>query len=306
MLRKVVFPVCFAAAFVMSLTVGAWAADPQVTNVRAQQLADGRVEVLYNLSGAPGGGATVSVAFSETGSAPYNITPQASTLSGVGAGVANGTNRRIVWDAPATLPAGTYGTSYRAAVTAVDPGGGGQTIFEDDFNRPNSEVVGNGWIETNHSGVSTTPSISSNQLLFDSVGWGGEDVYRDFSESLTSWEVDFIPVSQSASDHVSFTALTTFHNGAGDELGRITFYHHDTYYACGENTTTQYCSETSADPAFDNVARHYTIPVQQILQNNLTGVNPADISYTRIRLYNHSGWNGNYANATADNVIVYH
>jgi len=176
--------------------------------------------------------------------------------------------------------------------------------FSDDFNRTDNEEVGNGWTEGYHSGVTTTPSIASGQLLFNSVGWGGEDLYRDFVEGVNSWEVDFVPVSQSAADHVSFNAVTTFHNAADDELGRIIFYHHDTSYACGENTTTQYCSETSANPAFDNVARHFTIPVQQILQNNLTGVVPAEISYTRIRLYNHSGWNGNYANATADNVVV--
>ncbi len=114
-----------AAAAVVAATASA--ADPTVSNVRAQQLTDGtkRVEVLYDLSGAPSGGATVLVAFSATGGSPYNITPQSSTLSGhVGTGVVNGSNRRIIWDAPATLPADSYGTTYRAVVTAVDPGGG--------------------------------------------------------------------------------------------------------------------------------------------------------------------------------------
>jgi len=106
------------------------AADPQVTNVRAQQVEGStEVEVLYDLSGAPSEGATVSVAFSATGDGPYGIVPGGAALSGdVGAGVRSGSNRRIVWDAAATLPPETYGTSYRAAVTAVDPGGGGETI----------------------------------------------------------------------------------------------------------------------------------------------------------------------------------
>ena len=106
-------------------------AEVIVSNVRAQQLADGtkRVEVLYDLAGAPAGGATVSVAFSATGNAPYSIAPAPAALSGhVGAGVASGTNKRMVWDCAQTLPAETYGTTYRAAVTAVDPGGGGQQI----------------------------------------------------------------------------------------------------------------------------------------------------------------------------------
>ena len=103
-----------------------WAADPVVSNVRAQQLADRKVEVLYDLSGAPAGGATVSVAFSQDGGASYPISPAASALSGhVGPGVANGSNRRIAWNAAATMPAEFYATTMRAAVTAVDPGGGG-------------------------------------------------------------------------------------------------------------------------------------------------------------------------------------
>jgi formylglycine-generating enzyme required for sulfatase activity len=42
--------------------------------------------------------------------------------------VASGTNRRIVWNAAATLPAQTYGTNYRAAVTATNPSSGGQEV----------------------------------------------------------------------------------------------------------------------------------------------------------------------------------
>ncbi|MEP0775414.1 MAG: hypothetical protein HRF46_13765 [Acidobacteriota bacterium] len=103
-----------------------WAADPTVSNVRATQLPDWTVEVLYDLSGAPAGGATVSVKFSQDGGASYTITPAASALSGhVGAGITNGSNRRIVWNAAATMPAEFYSTNMRAAVTAVDLGGGG-------------------------------------------------------------------------------------------------------------------------------------------------------------------------------------
>lgn len=100
-----------------------------VTNVRATQLPDKSVEVLYDLSGAASAGATVTVAFSSDGGGTYAITPSAGALSGhVGSGVASGSNRRIVWNAAATLPAQAYGTSYRAAVTATNPSSGGQEI----------------------------------------------------------------------------------------------------------------------------------------------------------------------------------
>ncbi|MCK6684829.1 MAG: SUMF1/EgtB/PvdO family nonheme iron enzyme [Thermoanaerobaculia bacterium] len=91
-----------------------------VTNVRAQQLPDSskKVEVLYDLSGAGSGGATVEVAFSKTGVAPHDVVPRASSLSGdAGSGITNGTNKRIVWDAAAEMPAGTYGTTWQAVVS---------------------------------------------------------------------------------------------------------------------------------------------------------------------------------------------
>ncbi|MBI5440225.1 MAG: SUMF1/EgtB/PvdO family nonheme iron enzyme, partial [Deltaproteobacteria bacterium] len=100
-----------------------------VTNIRAQQQADKTVEVLYDLSGVAAGGATVSIAFSSDGGETYTITPATSTLSGhVGAGLASGTNRRIVWNAAASLPANAHGTSYKAAVTATNPSIAGQEI----------------------------------------------------------------------------------------------------------------------------------------------------------------------------------
>ncbi len=125
--RRSVPPPALMLAVTALLAAPCLAVDPMVSNVRARQLVDGtrRVEVLYDLTGAPAGGATVSVAFSATGGAPYSIAPAAAALSGhVGAGIANGADRRILWDCALTLPAETYGTTYRAAVTAADPGGG--------------------------------------------------------------------------------------------------------------------------------------------------------------------------------------
>ncbi|MHB8797917.1 MAG: formylglycine-generating enzyme family protein [Thermoanaerobaculia bacterium] len=101
-----------------------------VTNVLAQQLTDGtkRVEILYDLSGAAAEGATVTVAISGDGGATYAIAPVPGSLAGDVAGVASGANRRIVWDPAASVPAGSYGTNYRASVTATNPSSGGQEI----------------------------------------------------------------------------------------------------------------------------------------------------------------------------------
>ena len=119
---SVVFRWCFVGFLLVVAVSGAWAADPHVSNVMAQQRADGKVEVGYDLSGAPAGGATVSIKFSDNAGSSYTITPASGALSGdVGAGVGNG-RRTIVWDAPSTLPAEFFSTQMRAAVTAIDPG----------------------------------------------------------------------------------------------------------------------------------------------------------------------------------------
>ncbi|QQR74526.1 MAG: formylglycine-generating enzyme family protein [Holophagales bacterium] len=99
-----------------------FAADPAVTNVRATQLADKRVEVLYDLAGGTAAGSTVSVAFSADGGATWTIIPAADTVSGhIGAGVRNGASRRLLWSAAATLPGGTSGSTFRARISAYDP-----------------------------------------------------------------------------------------------------------------------------------------------------------------------------------------
>lgn len=126
MARKAIAVALASVSFFLFLNP-ARAADPQVTNVRAAQLADGskKVEVLYDLSAVPAGGATVTVAFSSDGGATYTITPAPSALSGdLGTVAAAGTNKRILWDAPATLPAGTYNTQFKAAVTATENASG--------------------------------------------------------------------------------------------------------------------------------------------------------------------------------------
>ncbi len=105
------------------------AATIKVSNLRGRQLADGTVEVLYDLSNVSASGAVVAVRFS-TGGGAYDIIPSDSALSGdVGPGISNGTNHRIVWNASATLQEEFSSTTMRAAVIAQDPTGGGGGIL---------------------------------------------------------------------------------------------------------------------------------------------------------------------------------
>jgi len=100
---SVVFRWCFVGFLLVVVASGAWAADPRVSNVTAQQRADGKVEVGYDLSGAASGGATVSIKVSDDGGSSYTITPSVGALSGdVGAGVGNG--RRIAAPTGARRP----------------------------------------------------------------------------------------------------------------------------------------------------------------------------------------------------------
>ena len=83
------------ASGALALSLCAPAPAQTVTRVRAAQLADRTVEVLYDLSGAGAEGATVSVAFSSDGGESWDILPDATLLSGhVGAGIADGADRR--------------------------------------------------------------------------------------------------------------------------------------------------------------------------------------------------------------------
>jgi formylglycine-generating enzyme required for sulfatase activity len=114
-----------AAALLVSRVAAPWTACAQnVTNVRAGMTGDGlRVEVLYDLSGAGGGGASVSVEFSSDDGATFAIVPAAGSLSGhVGQGVTNGTDRRIVWDG-STQGVTSCPPVFRARVTAQNPPG---------------------------------------------------------------------------------------------------------------------------------------------------------------------------------------
>jgi len=109
--------------------VSSWAGVPVVSNVRAGQRPDGSglVDVWYDLSGGQQP-ITVSVTFSADNGATWGVTPGAGFLTGdVGAGVNNGTNRHIIWDAGADK-SGVHWAQTKAQVKAVDGGSGAQEV----------------------------------------------------------------------------------------------------------------------------------------------------------------------------------
>lgn len=94
---------------------------PEVSNVRATQLPDRTVEVLYDLSGAPAKGATVTIRFSEDGGATYGIGADPAAMTGdVGSEIPNGEDRRILWDPASAFPAEFFEPTMRAAVSAME------------------------------------------------------------------------------------------------------------------------------------------------------------------------------------------
>lgn len=126
----------------------AWAnSPPVVSNVTASQRTDGskRVDIYYTLTDADGDPCTVSVQVSDDGGATWSIAATAVT-GAVGAGIAPGANKHIVWSSSVDLP-GAFGSQYRVRVCADDghgPGGdmvlipAGEFLMGDTFNEGNT------------------------------------------------------------------------------------------------------------------------------------------------------------------------
>lgn len=98
-------------------------AAPLVSNVRASQRTDGSgtVDVYYDLSGAATN-ASISVQFSNDNGANWTVIPSTSKLAGdIGAGISNGSNRHITWDAASDSPQAQW-PQARAKVIAIEPG----------------------------------------------------------------------------------------------------------------------------------------------------------------------------------------
>ena len=106
-----------AAGFVCLLAGTAFAGDPVVSNVRASQRGGGSklVDIYYDVADSDGDRLTVSAVITDNG-APV---PATSLTGAIGANVAPGAGKQIVWDAGADW-SGQFSQSVRVAITADD------------------------------------------------------------------------------------------------------------------------------------------------------------------------------------------
>ena len=164
-----------------------WAA-PVVSNVRVSQRAGTNlVDVYYNLSGSGAGGASVSVELSDNSGTSYGL--PISSLSGhVGSGIANGTNRYLVWNA-GTDRTNSFSTTMRLRLTAVDtpPVPSGFALIpaesfqmgQDGFATPVHSVYVRAFYMAKYE---------TTKELWDSVrAWGGDNGYTDLAAGNGSY-----------------------------------------------------------------------------------------------------------------------
>ena len=91
--------------------------SPEVTNVVAQQV-DQQVEISYDLLDQDGDLMTVSLQVSSDGGSSFDLV--AKSLTGeVGAGIASGQGKKIVWQVAVDMP-DLYGTNFVFEVVADD------------------------------------------------------------------------------------------------------------------------------------------------------------------------------------------
>ncbi len=150
----------FLIAALACAGLAATAADPSVTNVRAQQRpGTGYVDITYDLANADTATLYVTVAVSTNGGAVYFI--PASGLSGdLGNSVARGTGRKIVWNAGAALPPKLY-SNVRVRVTASETLYTVRVYNIDDWGR-----------------------VYVNGVLLITVGYGGDSDWVDITKHL--------------------------------------------------------------------------------------------------------------------------
>ena len=104
---------------------------PFVSNVHAEQRPGTKlVDISYDVDDTDGDLLTITVVVSDDGGQTFTV--PASTFTGdVGAGIAPGTGKQIVWDAGADVP-NVFGTNYQIKLTASDGQLGGETIIGQD------------------------------------------------------------------------------------------------------------------------------------------------------------------------------
>ena len=110
------------AILITALTGAAFAAPPEITNVRAEQR-DGTklVDIWYDAADADGDLLKIRIEVSDNDGARYSV-PAFSLTGDIGEGIAPGANKHIVWDAGTDWD-GEYSDKMRVKVFAVDAKG---------------------------------------------------------------------------------------------------------------------------------------------------------------------------------------
>ncbi len=161
--------------------IGSSPAAPVVSNVRVSQRAGTNlVDVYYNLSGSGQSGASVTVQLSGDSGASYGL--PISSLSGhVGSGIANGTNRYLVWNAGTDRP-DSFSATMRLRVTASEDREGFALIPAGAF------TMGRTSGDTDSDAPPVTVTVSAfymgkyevTKALWDEVRiWGATNGYTD-------------------------------------------------------------------------------------------------------------------------------
>jgi formylglycine-generating enzyme required for sulfatase activity len=110
-------------ALCLGLAVSLRAVDPVVSNVLAQQRAGTKlVDIIYDVADADSATLTVTIAISNDDGATWTV-PCTHATGDLGAGVAPGTGKTIVWDAGADWD-GQWSDQMAVEVTANDTPGG--------------------------------------------------------------------------------------------------------------------------------------------------------------------------------------
>lgn len=125
---------CVLFIAISGMAYPVWAAEnrpPFVSNVHAEQRPGTKlVDITYDVDDPDGDMLTIAVAVSDDGGNTFTV--PAKTFTGdVGAGIAPGKAKKIVWSAGVDTP-NVFGVNYRVKITATDGKAGAPTITGSD------------------------------------------------------------------------------------------------------------------------------------------------------------------------------
>lgn len=242
-----------------------------------------------------------------------------------------------------------------ALVWLLPASGGAEIRFRDDFNRPNSDNVGNGWNTTpNHneclqpgeaekSGGDSTRTVKEKNLLFEEISreiekktdhlqaeknpesrfkgsqaklldgmlffqyahnQDAQMVQQEFPKKVTRISYDVTPLyAMGGLDDRGWIGVRIYYLDADDLiLGEVRNFFYHAVFEEKENTDTIHTRVQKG--LFDGTVRHETVDAQQILNQQLRGVEQNRIVKTRISFEIASGLCESSLEGYVDNVSV--